>query len=372
MEGSPRSLRTVTFVGTYPPTRCGLATFGRSLRDGFTANGIDSDRLPVLAITSGDEPHFPSEVVGTIRMDNSDFIAADTDAAILQHEFGIYGRNDGMAVLDLIEALDVPTLSVLHTVPEHPSPRQRMILEGIAERSIATVVMGQSAHKRLSDHYRMVDSPSIIPHGAWPRPRRRWATRPMILTWGLLGPGKGIEKGIRALPALRSLEPTPIYVIAGQTHPSVLRASGEEYRHSLEELARELGVSDLVRFVNRYLTDAELVRLRQQAWVCLLPYDNHEQVTSGALVEAVAAEVPVVATRFSHAEELLSNGAGILVDETDRGAIPDAISQLLTNRRVQMVARSALRRLQAEHAWPSVAARYEGLLALSSVGAGAA
>jgi len=67
---------------------------------------------------------------------------------------------------------------------------------------------------------------TTIPHGATVpnSPRAKRPSRPTILTWGLLGPGKGIERVIDAMPSLRNVPGRPRYLVAGPTHPKVLAA----------------------------------------------------------------------------------------------------------------------------------------------------
>jgi glycosyltransferase involved in cell wall biosynthesis len=212
----------------------------------------------------------------------------------------------------------------------------------------------------------------MIPHGAEISPTRTGTPRPMILSWGLLGPGKGIESGIRAMRHLRHLEPTPTYVIAGQTHPNVLKSQGEAYRVGLKELAEEEGVADMVRFINRYLTAEDLNRLRSEAAAALLPYENREQVTSGALVETLGAGVPVVATRFPHAVELLEAGAGELVDQGDHQAMAESLERLLVDPARRLDAISAIDELKPRLSWEGVASAYNRLFAIVADEAGAA
>ena len=188
----------------------------------------------------------------------------------------------------------------------------------------------------------------------------------MILSWGLLGPGKGIEWGIRALAESPGIEPRPRYVIAGQTHPKVLLDSGEAYRESLLELARTLGVAEDVESDGRYRDADELAELVAEADAVLLPYDSREQTTSGVLVEAVAAGKPVIATRFPHAVELLAGGAGILVDHESPSGIAVALATILG--RQNAIGRGGLVPVEAPvNDWESVAAQYRilgsGLLA---------
>jgi glycosyltransferase involved in cell wall biosynthesis len=235
--------------------------------------------------------------------------------------------------------------------------------------------MSEAARTRLEQNYDLHDCPTVtIPHGARLSPRTKAVdrTRPIILTWGLLGPGKGLEQGIRAMTGLRYLNPKPLYVIAGQTHPNVLRGQGERYRNYLRDLAADLGVDDMVKFVNSYLTTTDLASLWGTADLCLFPYESREQVTSGALVEALGAGLPVVATRFPHAVELISDGAGQLVDHGDPAGIAAAIERLLTDPRAMAGAQAAVDRVRPAFSWTSIAESYESLMVGVGAEAGAA
>lgn len=366
MRGNP----SVSLVSTYPPTRCGLATFTRSLAQALARNRGTASGLSVVAVSPQPGTRLPPEVVAGIDPGRSQVPPSASDFVILQHEFGIYGADDGIAVLDILDKLAAPALVVLHTVLADPSPRQRVIVEGMALQAQSFVVMSEAARICLELNYELHGCPvATIPHGSWLSDRHRsvpWS-RPLVLTWGLLGPGKGLEQGIQALTRLRHLEAKPLYVIAGQTHPNVLRGQGERYRRQLTDLAADLGVGGMVRFINRYLTTADLAALRGRADVCLLPYESREQVTSGALVEALGAGVPVVATKFPHAVELLGSGAGRLVGHDDPDGIAAAIELLLTDRKALEIANAAIERVRPSLSWLTVAQRYESLM----VGVGA-
>jgi len=371
VRGNP----SVSLVSTYPPTRCGLATFNRSLVRAMARNRGTNSGLSVVAISPQAGTKLPPEVVAVVDPGRSSVPAVTSDFVILQHEFGIYGADDGIAVLDILDRLSAPSLVVLHTVLSNPSQRQREIVERMAFEARGLVVMSDAARSRLEVNYDLHGCPvATIPHGTWlsdrqrPMPRRR----PIVLTWGLLGPGKGLEQGIRALTNLRHLDNKPLYVIAGQTHPNVLRGQGEQYRRHLADLAVDLGVDTMVRFINRYLNSADLSALRGLADVCLLPYESREQVTSGALVEAIGAGVPVVATRFPHAVEMLGSGAGRLVGYDDPAGIAEAIELYLTDPDAVAIANVAIDHVRPSLSWLSVAQRYESLMVGVAATAGAA
>ena len=182
-----------------------------------------------------------------------------------------------------------------------------------------------------------------------------------MLTWGLLGPGKGIERVIDALPSLRDLVPRPHYLVVGETHPKVLERDGEAYRDGLVARARALGVADMVTFRSRYLDVDALSSLAASADVVILPYDSREQVTSGVLIEAVTAHRPVIATAFAHAVELLASGVGIVVDHDDPSAMDAAIRLVLCEPAQAATMATQAAALAPDLLWSAVAARYRAL-----------
>ena len=263
------------------------------------------------------------------------------DVAIVQHEFGIFGGPDGADVLDVVSTLTVPVVSVLHTVLTHPTANQHRVMaepvRGLvrprhddrdAPVTPADPRVGHiaGASRRSSPTAPRTTVPSGRP-GADPGGQER---DPTILTWGLLGEGKGIEWALAGPGRASRRRPAPLYQVVGQTHPRVLERDGEAYRERLVALARDLELLSSVRFDARYLPGPALRAIVRDADVVLLPYDSSEQVTSGVLTEAVAAGKPVVSTAFPHAVELLSGGAGLLVPQRDPLALAAALRRVLT------------------------------------------
>ena len=390
------------FLSTSPPTQCGLATFNQALFQHLT-DGPDGGGV----VSVVDTPTGPTgaETVAHLVADSrlSMLTAAAVlnryDVVIVQHEYGIYAGRDGDQVLEVLHRLRVPVIVVLHTVLGSPTPNQRLVLEQIVEAADAVVVMSKTAAARLFDKY-VIDASKVaaITHGAPApvvaapaadlvsdaasdvlsaltaiTPNRAYLdgfaaftpppTGPTILSWGLLGPGKGLEWAIDALAELRDLTPAPRYVIAGQTHPKVLDREGEAYRTSLMNRAAALGVDSMVRFDPGYRDTESLQRLIRTADVVVLPYDSSEQATSGVLIEAVAAQRPVVATRFPHACELLANGSGLLVGHRDPAGLAAALRRVLTEPGLAARMTAASARLAPDLAWPAVAAQYRDLAA---------
>jgi len=356
------------FLSTYPPTPCGLATFTASLRAALpdrVAGGV------VRVVDAGGGPQ-PVGVAGVLAPGSlasrreAARLLNHHDVAMIQHEYGIYGGTDGDDVLAVLAMLSVPAVVVLHTVLTTPTPHQRFVLNAVVAAAAAVVVMTETARSRLVGGYH-VDARriAVIPHGApdtgaaFVGPDRQRDR--LVLTWGLLGPGKGIEWAIDAMALLGDMVPRPRYIVAGRTHPKVLARQGERYRHTLRTRADDLGVHDRVQFDPRYLDPGSLRDLVARARVVLLPYDSREQITSGVLVEAITARVPVVATRFPHAVELLADGAGILVDHQDPASIATAIRTILTDRAAAAGMATAADAAARTLGWASVADRYRRL-----------
>jgi glycosyltransferase involved in cell wall biosynthesis len=248
-----------------------------------------------------------------------------------------------------------------------PTPHQRQILESVIAKADAVVTMTMTARDRLAAGYAAdMTKVSVIAHGA-PALQTTMAEPAFrtgqftVLTWGLLGPGKGIEWGIEAMAMLRDLQPMPRYMVAGQTHPKVLLREGDAYRDRLREQVRQGELGPWVTFEGHYRNTSALASLIRSADVVLLPYDSAEQVTSGVLIEAVAAGKPVVATQFPHAVELLAGGAGLLVPHRDPAAIATALRSLVTRRDVMTRMAAAATATAPQLLWPAIADQYRDL-----------
>jgi polysaccharide biosynthesis protein PslF len=358
----------IAFLGTYLPTRCGLATFTHALAAEWLASGRAAD-IGVIRMVDGcdagtsSHPVVAEWVRGSAESREEAIRAANTfDVVVVQHEFGIYPGLDGEDVVAFCSAMKVPLVVVLHTVLAAPNEHQRQVVEAVSRCADVVVAQTNSARRRLLattsvDPHRV----RVIPHGAMVPPvtlgDRSTSTR-IVLTWGHLGPGKGIEHGIAALAHLDDLVPKPLYVVAGRTHPNVVAREGEHYREGLRAQAVQLGLGEQVVFDDRYRTLDELARLITSADVVLLPYDSTEQVTSGVLVEAIAAGRPVVATEFPHAVEMLASGAGLTVPHHDPEAMAAALRTVLTRPTAARAMHRAAERQASALAWSSVATQY--------------
>ncbi|NUU17826.1 glycosyltransferase [Cellulomonas humilata] len=355
-------------LSTFPPTQCGLATFSSALATHLVDAGAE---VSVVRVVDSVQPPMPlvshQLVIG--EPDGARAAAAALnacDVALVQHEYGIFGGPDGADVLDVLARVRVPVITVLHTVLANPTPHQHEVLARVVAASSVTVTMTEAGRQRLIAGWGVdPSSVTVIAHGARDNhvqdelaPAR---TAPTVLTWGLLGEGKGIEWAIEALAGLSDLRPRPVYRIVGQTHPKVLERNGEAYRQRLERLVDRLGLGAVVQFDDRYLDIPTLQRIVASADVVLLPYDSPDQVTSGVLTEAVVAGKPVVSTAFPHAVELLSDGAGILVPRRDPAAIGAGLRRVLTEPGLAASMAAVSRGLAPGLSWTAVADQYVAL-----------
>ncbi len=308
-------------MSTYPPRRCGIATFTLDLA---TATG---EREIVALHAPEQTAPYPIEVHHRIRRDEpGDYTHAArvlercVDAVSIQHEYGIWGGPDGAQVIDFARTLRLPAVATLHTVLQHPTAGQRAILKQLIDSVAATVVMSRSAAALLTSAYG-VDARrlEIIPHGVPDLPLVDPETvkpslgvdgRMVILSFGLLGQGKGYELALDALPAVVAAHPTALYVVVGATHPDLLRTEGEAYRQTLVAQVHRLGLERHVRFVDRFVGRVELTHWLEAADVFVTPYPNLDQIVSGTLSYAMGAGRAIVSTPYAYATELLGRWAG--------------------------------------------------------------
>ncbi len=343
------SIRRAALVGSYVPRQCGIATFTKDLRDALVSS---QDDLSTLVVALDDTPKgypYPSEVRLQLRAaQKRDYrVAADllninnVDAVFLQHEFGIFGGPDGSHIQNLISRLRMPVITTLHTVLRNPTPGQATVMADIIAHSDRIVVMSHKAFDILEATYDVPrEKIAFIPHGipdvpfvdtAYHKDQFGFEGRTVLLTFGLLSPGKGIEVAIKALPEIVKKHPDALYVILGATHPHVLKQQGSAYRDSLERLIDQLDVKEHVTFHNRYVSLEELCGYIGAADIYVTSYLSKEQITSGTLAYALGAGKAVISTPFWYAEELLDEGRGRLFPFEDHVALADTVNELLHN-----------------------------------------
>ncbi|MEA2676145.1 MAG: hypothetical protein QOJ81_286, partial [Chloroflexota bacterium] len=291
----------------------------------------------------------------------------------LQHDYGIWGGQDGAYVLEFVKALRTPVVTTLHTVPQKPTASQRRILTKLVHASAKTVVMSDSAAALMTGTYGIdPQRVEVVPHGVPEihlvasevvKPQLGLAGRTVILSFGLLGPGKGYEAAIAAMPAVIRADPTVVYVIVGATHPDLLRREGEAYRNELARLAATLGVGDRVRFVGRYVAAAEIALWLNAADIFVTPHTNLEQTVSGTLSYAMGAGKAIVSTPYAYANERLAQGRGRLVAAGSADALAEGLIELALSAKLRAdYGRRAYEYSQSMR-WPEIGAAYREIFA---------
>lgn len=372
----PGEISKVAFVGNYVPRQCGIATFTTDLCSALCA---EMPSLECWAVAMNDIPSgyaYPKEVRFEInqRLLNEYRLAADflnvnrVDVVCLQHEYGIYGGEYGAYIIELLSELRMPIVTTLHTVLQRPMPGQHSILRRICQLSDRVVVMSNKAIQILCDVYAVPREKIVmIPHGIPDVPfvdpnfyKDQFGVegKKVILTFGLLSPGKGIEYMIEALPAISKAHPEVAYIVLGATHPHIRRDQGESYRLSLQRKARELNVDDHLIFHNRFVSLEELCEFLGAADIYVTPYLNQEQIVSGTLAYAMGSGKATVSTPYWYAEEMLADGRGFLVPFRDAEALAERIIYLLDNEVERHTIRKRAYNFCREMIWKEVARKY--------------
>ena len=359
----------IAFASSYPPRRCGIASYTSDL-------GRASGNREIVALTPPDhETPYPTEVHHRIRRDvPEDYVrvarALDgcrVDGVSIQHDFSIWGGVDGELVLDFVRALNLPAVTTLHNVTRRPSPNQRRIVVELVQASAATVVMSQAAAAVLGRAYGLdAGGVEVIPHGvpdlpliepSQAKPGLSLSDAPFLMSFGLLSPGKGYELAIAAMPAVVAAVPAARYVILGATHQDLLRSEGEAYRRSLQDQIKALGMGGHVELVDRFVGRTELGRWLQAADIFVTPYPNLEQSVSGTLSHAMGAGKAIVATPYPYATELLAGGRGVIA-KPDPAALATAFIGLLRDPARRSAIGARAHAYSRDMLWPGVGQRY--------------
>ncbi|MGQ0661679.1 glycosyltransferase family 4 protein [Sphingosinicella sp.] len=342
-------LRHIALLGNFPPRRCGIATFTADVRSAL-AGRFPNLAVDVFAMDDGSGPYDYSDAVSTsipeedpaaYRAAAQRIEASGAQLLWIQHEYGIFGGPAGAHLLALLDVLTIPVAVTLHTVLARPDANQRRVMQALVRRADRLFVMAERGREILAETYgARPGQVRVIPHGVPDRPltdsapmkaRLGFSGRKLLLTFGLLSPGKGIETMIEALPAIVTRHPDVLYVVLGASHPHLVARQGEAYRERLAELAGARGVADHVRFVDEFVETERLLDFLEAADIYVTPYLGAQQMTSGTLAYAVGMGKPVVSTPYVHAAELLARGHGRLVGFGDSAGFSAAINALLDN-----------------------------------------
>jgi predicted GH43/DUF377 family glycosyl hydrolase/glycosyltransferase involved in cell wall biosynthesis len=379
----------IAFVSTYPPRRCGIATFTSDLIHAIK-EADPSTRARIAAIDERNSVRaYGSEVRWRIRQGSPlpyraaarEIDRSNADIVCVQHEFGLYGLWKGGGwvgdhwiegtyedhLASFLDELNKPSLVTLHTVLPEPSPAIRDAIRGIAELAHGLTVMAETAVDILRDVYGIDQRPTVIPHGMphiEPQGRRRLKAklgldhRLIVSTFGLVGPGKGLEYVIEAMPEVVARHPDALYLIAGQTHPELLKQRGEEYRNKLTALVEELDLTDNVLFVNQYLEQKDIIEYLLASDVYVTPYLDPNQITSGTLSYALGAGKAVVSTPYLHAKEALADDRGLLVDFRAPDELAEAVNRIIDDPKLKQRLEKNAYRYANQATWPKTGQRF--------------
>ena len=366
----------IAVIGNYLPRHCGIATFTTDLCSAISAE-YGTARLLALPVNDTEQGYdYPSRVRWSLAQDEvksyeeaAEFLNFNNiDMVCLQHEYGIFGGPAGSHILHLMRSLKMPVVTTLHTVLREPNPDQLIVMEEIAELSDRLIVMSQLSSQFLQEIFKVPGSKiDIVPHGVPDLPfldpnfyKDRFGVegKAVLLTFGLLSPNKGIENVIQALPRILSKHTNAVYIVAGATHPHILRREGDKYRASLEALAKEVGVESQVIFHNRFVSPEEMVEFIGAADIYITPYRHEAQVVSGTLAYALGAGKAIISTPYWHAIELLDDRRGALVPFQNPEAIALKTIDLLDTPATRHAMRKRAYLFAREMIWKRVAQGY--------------
>ncbi|WP_031530004.1 glycosyltransferase family 4 protein [Dyadobacter crusticola] len=373
----------ISFIGTYPPRECGIGTFTKNLFDAATQTGSGQqvNKGFVIAIDDHEQHYnYPPEVKFSIRQEEqTHYLEAanminlsGADVCVLEHEFGIFGGQNGIYILPLLHRLNIPLIVTLHTVLKTPSYNQRAVLKEICKIAQAVVVMSQTAVDMLVDVYEVpVEKISKIAHGVpdlqfdqlLAKQEFRLSKKKVLLTFGFIGRNKGIETVLKALPGVVEQYPDVVYIVLGKTHPNVIRHSGEEYRVYLTGLVKKLKIDKHVIFLNEFVGQSELFKYLSASDIYITPYTSEAQITSGTLSYAIGAGTAVISTPYWHAAELLAEDRGRLFGFNDSAALSGILLDLLDHPEQMNELRKNAYDYGREITWPKIGAKYVELAA---------
>lgn len=369
----------LAYIGTYPPRECGIGTFTMNLyRSMIKVNGITKDSIDgfIVAMNDHDQTYdYPEEVKLTIRQEHQrDYLSAvkfinlsGADLCILEHEFGIFGGQDGVYILSLLHRLEIPLIVTIHTIIKTPSYNEKAILMEICRMANKIIVMSHKAIEFLTGIYNVEREKIVfVDHGVpdiqfsqvQAKKEFHLENKKVLLTFGFIGRNKGIETAIKALPKVVEKYPDVLYMVLGKTHPNVLRYSGEEYRNYLQHLVKSLNLKNHVFFLNEYINQKELFKYLSAADIYITPYINEAQITSGTLSYAIGVGSAVVSTPYWHATELLADGRGKLFDFNDSDGLSAILMELLDNQDVLKNLRKKAYDYGRKITWPKTGEKY--------------
>ncbi len=380
----------LTFVSTFPPRECGIATFTQDLLFNLI-NENPEIKANVCAIDGNKDSSaygclspliYPKSRVAYIIKDTDQisFVeaahkinASRTDVVNIQHEYGLYGGSWGRYILDFMDVLEKPIVTTLHTVMPKPPEEAKAVMREIYRLSAEVVVPGHVGVDILNKAYDLrPEKVRVIPHGvpdvpfiSSERPKKKlgFSRRFVLGSFGLLHPAKGIEFVLEALPKVIADNPAinVLYLIVGETHPNVVKNEGESYRARLKELIANLDLEQNVKFVDKYLTNRNLILHFLATDICVMPYLSRDQIVSGVLSQAVGCGKAIIATPYLHALDALADERGVILESGSSDEIAEAITMLMRNDHLRREMEIRTYMYGRSITWKEVARRYKEL-----------
>src|ERR1700731_2001882 len=375
-QSKPSLPSRIAVIGNYLPRQCGIATFTTDLCEAIAAE-YGAARLLALPVNDTEQGYdYPARVRWSLAQDDltsyqeaAEFLNFNNiDMAAPQPDHGILGAPPETHILHLLRGLKMPAVTTLHTVLREPNPDQLLVMEEIAELSDRLIVMSQLSSQFLQEIYKVPGSKiDMVPHGVPDLPfldpnfyKDRFGVegKAVLLTFGLLSPNKGIENVIQAMPRILSKHKNAAYIVAGATHPHILRREGDKYRASLQALAKEMGVESQVIFHDRFVSPEEMAEFSGAADIYITPYRYEAQVVSGTLAYALGAGKAIISTPYWHALELLDDRRGALVPFQNHAAIAQKTIELLDTPALRHAMRKRAYLFARDMVWKRVAQGY--------------
>ena len=371
----------ILFVGTYPPRECGIATFTRDISSAIQKKFYASVNCKILAMNRNgiNIYNYPQEVIYQLsdteerdyelmarKINNNKKIKL----VCIQHEFGIFGGDYGEYLLKFLEVLEKPCVITFHSVIPGPDEKLREVVRNISKNVQEIIVMNELAIDILREDYEVANDIKVIPHGipsvSFSRPNRikkrlGYQNKIVLSSFGMIGPGKGYEKVIEALPKVVEKFPNLLYLIIGETHPVVRKNEGEKYRNFLESKVKDLGIQNNVKFYNKYASLKEIIKFLCASDIYLSPSTNPNQITSGTLSYAMGCGRAIVSTPFLHAKEIVNKDRGLLTKFDDADSFSNAILNILNNHEMKSKMETNNYSFTRKMTWPNSAISYKEL-----------
>ena len=367
----------IAFLSTFPPRECGIATFAEDLITSIDKIGIINTQ--VIAISDSENCVYDKKVIAEIGQTNrNDYIEmakrlnnSNIDLLVIEHEYGIYGGENGEYILDLVNNLEIPIVTTLHTILSEPTQKQKFIISELGKKSEKIITMARNTKKMLNSIYGIdLEKIQVINHGVPQRliqsrdtlkKKFGYENRQIVSTFGLISPGKGIEYGIEAIAKLVKDNPEVLYLILGQTHPA-LKEAGTLYRSRLEDLVKKLDLSKNIKFVNKYLSKDEIIQYLQLSDIYMTPYLGKDQAVSGTLAYAVGYGKAIVSTPYLYAKEMLSDGRGLLAEFSNPESLASCMKQILQDPSKKAILEKNTAKVGRTMYWDKVALQYIDVL----------